>query len=66
MKVQVQYAVNVLVDIGRIKMENRIALVYIESDINDESKVTQEVLQSLSELDSVPIDQIKIMGLSLI
>ncbi|OBZ10881.1 hypothetical protein [Bacillus sp. FJAT-26390] len=65
MNIQVHYAVNVLADIGRIKMENRIANVYIESDINDESMVTQEVLQSLSEFDEVPINQIKILGLSL-
>lgn len=61
---KVKYSVNTLAHLGKFYMEDRVG--FVESNVNgdDESSLMKDIRKSLSLSESIPENQIKVMGWS--
>ncbi|WP_010500112.1 hypothetical protein [Paenibacillus elgii] len=64
MRINVTYAVNQLAGTGKIKMERHFATIIVESDLTDERALHDEIKRKLSELESLPQNEIKVLSYS--
>jgi hypothetical protein len=61
---KVKYAVNTLAHLGRIHMEDRIGIVESNVDSEDQIALMRDMKKSLSSLEAIPENQIKVLGWS--